>query len=141
MKPENKKYLDDHRADYDLIMAQDYIPRRVMDMPAKIYEIIRQEFNPNYFNDLDCPTCVFSIIRDGYRLYDSWIKVQPKELPRVVQDEPLVVATGFPKDEKPISRSFERVDSASSSNPNIPTATLQARAEKRMAQSLKRHRK
>lgn len=86
MKPETRRYFEEHRRHYDMMVGQDYIPKVAWGMPGEIYNLIREEFDPGYENDTQCPPCAFAIVRHGYYLFDQAVKA-----------EKIIVHATFPK--------------------------------------------
>lgn len=144
MKQANIDFLERNRDCYtEVLNAETAIKaNRIVE---DLLRIVREEFYPDYPYKGDCGDCLFTLVRTLYTEFD---KKQAKELPRVIQTEPLVVATGFPKDEPPeievkgLNQQQDYHDEFVAGLKKVGNAlTIAARAEKRKADSLKRHRK
>jgi hypothetical protein len=92
MKQETRQYFESKRWAYDYMLSQECVPSREKGMPGEIYNLIREEFDPGYVNDTQCPPCAFAIIKDGFRMFDDAVKKEK-------ESKPLIVAATFPKQE------------------------------------------
>lgn len=92
MKQSTRDYFTSKRWAFDYMLSQECVPTREKGMPGEVYALIQEEFDPGYINDTQCPPCAFSIIKEGFRLFDQAVKNE-------AQAKPLIVAATFPKQE------------------------------------------
>lgn len=92
MKQSTREYFEGKRWAYNYMIDQECVPTKEKGMPGEIYNLIREEFDPGYENDTQCPPCAFAIIKEGFRLFDQAVKQEQEA-------KPLIVAATFPKQE------------------------------------------
>lgn len=99
MKQANIDYLETNRDAYEeIIRAETAV--KAHKIHNELLRILREEFFPNYLFIASCGDCLFTMVKTLYQHYDQWKAQQPK----IITEEPLVVATGFPKNDKPKRR-------------------------------------
>lgn len=87
MKPENRKFLDEHRHVHDTLVKAFYVKH--LDGPTRsaMVRIMREEWQPRYSPDLWCGPCVADMVLSVYRHYDDWL-VRNQE--PTTEDDPLI---------------------------------------------------
>ena len=96
MRKENIDFLEANRDCYTEVLNAE-TALKANKITEDLLRIVREEFYPAYSYKGDCGDCLFTLVKTLYITYDKWKATQPK----IVQEEPLIVATGFPKDEPP----------------------------------------
>lgn len=71
MRPENKKFLDDNRHHYDLLVKAQVVKHLDMATRTNLLKVIHEEFNPAYLGQLWCQSCVADMISFAYTQYDK----------------------------------------------------------------------
>lgn len=112
MKPENKEFLEANYHHWDTLRKADFIRNLSGNERSDMQRVMGEEFQPGYATDLWCSPCVADMVRHLYTRYDQWKaenekKTEPAELPIPPKaDEPIIVQTGFPKQDPPADFTF-----------------------------------
>lgn len=96
MKEEDKKFLDDNRFHYDILVKAFYIRNLSGATRENMQRIMSDYFRPGYTAELYCGSCVSRMVLDLYRHYDEWLRNNPE--PVII--EPITIKANFPKHEK-----------------------------------------
>lgn len=106
MKAENKAFLDANRHHYDTFIKAQFIKHFDGNTSGTMLRIIQEEFNPGYFQNLWCSSCVADMLVYCYRMYDKWLKENPEPVEEPVEVVPasiagLTIKSTFPKHNQP----------------------------------------
>ena len=93
MKTENKKFLDDNRHHYDVLIKAFYLRHLDGNTRSMMQQVMSEEFQPGYATDLWCAPCVSDMVKLLYSRYDKWIAAQEVKEPT---KEQLIVSANFP---------------------------------------------
>lgn len=119
MRKENIEFLEMNRDCYTEILNAE-TATKANKITEDLLRIVRTEFYPAYSYKGDCGDCLFTLVKTLYTTYDKW------KVTQIINEEPLTVAASFPINEPP---------------PVVYESIITKRAEKRKADSLKRHRR
>lgn len=71
MTETDKQFLEDFRIHYDIMMRSQSLRNVSHTIKTTILNIIRNNWQPQYYADLGCPQCVWDMIVLCYKLYDK----------------------------------------------------------------------
>lgn len=96
MNPANRQFLEDNRdCYYEVINADTAL--KAYRIFGQLLRIMREEFFPEYHYKGECGDCLFTLVRSLYSEFDKWVSANPK----IINEEPLLVAASFPVNEPP----------------------------------------
>lgn len=94
MKPENKKYLEEHRHFWITLRDAFYVKGLSSNIKENMLRIIKEEFSPNYSTDLWCGNCIAKMLKFLYTNFEAWEKqtaaIQEVELQNFLEVKPNV---------------------------------------------------
>jgi hypothetical protein len=113
MKPENKKFLEEHRDVYEQIIRSQ-TAKKARAIARDLHRIMQEEFIPGYVYETGCGSCLFNMVPLLYKKFDEWKAANP-DIPEQVSGSapeiPLIVAASFPH-QKPEQTVFYKGDPA-----------------------------
>lgn len=72
MNQESIDFLEKNRHHWELFERVQVVQHLDAATRQGWLSVIQKEFNPGYFTDLWCPTCVVELMRYTYTQYDKW---------------------------------------------------------------------
>lgn len=76
MTPESIDFLEANRHHYELWVRAEYVKHLDGATRDGLLRVVQKEFNPGYFTDLWCATCVVALLEYAYTQYDKWKATQ-----------------------------------------------------------------
>lgn len=78
MKQENIDFLEANRHYHDILIQAGIVKHLDGATKQRIFEIIREEFAPNYMVSLWCSSCVADLLKFAYTQFDKYLAENPK---------------------------------------------------------------